>query len=114
MNSLEFIDREISSTEIDLWYSKRLLIENPPNEKLKKKMLKVKINVLERNMKCLQQIKAELEAWYVVKPRIRIKEIEDNGNFSKDYYRKYWTCHENGVREQEQVEKIEKALEVKE
>ena len=69
MNSLEFIDREISSTEIDLWYSKRLLIENPPSEELKKEMLEIKINVLERNMKCLQQIKSELEAWYVVKKR---------------------------------------------
>lgn len=67
MNSLEFIDREISSTEIDLWYSKRLLNENPPKEELKKEMLEVNINVLEKRMEYLQQIKTELEAWESVK-----------------------------------------------
>ena len=107
MNSLEYIDREISSTEIDLWYSKRLLIENPPNEELKKEMLEVKINVLERNMKCLQQIKAELEAWEVVKKHLEY--------FPSDYY--------NGIPEDvitmtSEIDKIDypiikKALEVK-
>lgn len=77
--TIEFIDREISSTEIDLWYSKRLLIENPPKEELKKELLECKINVLERNMKILQQIKLELEAWEVVKENVDVYGHEYNG-----------------------------------
>lgn len=72
MTKLEFIDREISSTEIDIWYSNSILKETPQKEELKREMLEVKINVLKQKMFMLQQIKTDLEAWEVVKKNLKV------------------------------------------
>lgn len=67
MNSLEFIDREIGRIESE---KKRYLTKfrDEPNDVY----LNNFIESLEKKIDYLQQIKVELEAWYVVKPYIEI------------------------------------------
>lgn len=83
MNSLEFIDKEIEQTKIDLCIWK-VGLES-------KKYLKDKLQTL-------QQIKSELEAWYIVKKHLNRGEYVGLKNFFRFDLDKYNT--------------LEKALEV--
>lgn len=74
MNSLEFIEKEIEQIEREIKY-KKLYIENNPNDKpLKLELISIMIGSLEKKLTHLQQIKCELEAWFVVKSFIRFEE----------------------------------------
>lgn len=61
MNSLEFIDREIECLQ-DMISMDLALVEDEFDLQ--------EIGIKQKRLKELQQIKAELEAWYLVKPSI--------------------------------------------
>ena len=114
MTKLQFIDREISSTEIDIWYSNSILKETPQKEELKREMLEVKIKVLKQKMFMLQQIKTDLEAWEVVKKNIQ-EETQLCESILGTYYRNTLVIKRRGYDSCEnktEYDTLLKALEV--
>ena len=81
MNTLEFIEREIGIIESEK--KRYLIIESEKKRYLTKfryepndVYLNNFIESLEKKIDYLQQIKSELEAWYVVKDKVEIKRTE--------------------------------------
>lgn len=64
MNNLEWINKQILFVKQNIQYHKDLLAES--DEEYADEIISV-IKLLEPELQTLQQIKAELEAWYVVK-----------------------------------------------
>jgi hypothetical protein len=100
MNSLNFINKEIKATQrsysaFDLDY---MLFGRESDKKESERLLK--------KLKHLQQIKAELEAWYVVKEELQIT------SKSKNPYGEPLRRYELNVIGQNKIDTLNKALEV--
>ena len=94
MNSLEFIEKQILYVKENIQYHKNLLTTIEDDESIE--IIKSTIKLIEPDLQTLYQIKAELEAWEVVKDMVEIKrgEILDHvlrikkGALDHDEYRK--------------------------
>lgn len=71
MNSLEFIEKQILFVKQNIQYHKDLLTTVEDDESIE--IIKSTIKLIEPDLQTLQQIKSELEAWYVVKDKVEIK-----------------------------------------
>ena len=65
MNSLEYINKQIKLVKQNIQYHKKLLAES--EEEYADEIIST-IKLLEPELQTLQQIKAELKAWYSTKP----------------------------------------------
>lgn len=118
MNSLEYIDKQILFVKQNIQYHKDLLATVDDDESIE--IIKSTIRLLEPDLQTLQQIKAELEAWYImnkefiIKPYYQDKEnnkhpaimVQHRVEHDFEYVRR-------GVK-QESFDIVQKALEVKE
>jgi hypothetical protein len=72
MSSLEYIDKQILFVKQNIQYHKDLLATVEDDESIE--IIKSTIRLLEPDLQTLQQIKTELEAWYVAKEKVEIIE----------------------------------------
>ena len=104
MNSLEFIDRKIKQLE-------------ERKEKAFKNEYYSIYKECSQKITALHQIKAELEAWYVVKEDIDYQETEycsERPEFTYKYKKWSFKLTEDEPNFEEKSEKLKKALEVEE
>lgn len=118
MNSLEFLETQIDYFEKDIQFFENLLKRrtNPllPREKDDEKFDLLTIKGIKLKMKNSQdilnfcyQIKTEIEAWEVVKEKIKFEDLGEmqNGNIYRGYF--------EDCLDESEFYKLKKALEVK-
>ena len=114
MNSLEFINRQIGNINEIIEQNKIKIEENVLFESLKEHYQSYN-KELEQLKLTLQQIKAELEAWEVVKEDIDYQEIEycsERAEYTYEYKKWSFQLTEDYPNFEEKSEKLKKALEV--
>lgn len=95
MSSLEFINQEIEFLEDMISMDLSLVEDDFDLQEIHKK---------QQRLRNLKQIKAELEAWYVLKPSINLRNNKELKN---------WVYLSSYNYSDEKYNKIKKALEVK-
>lgn len=109
MNSLEYIDKQILFVKQNIQYHKELLATTEDDESIE--IIKSTIKLLEPDLQTLQQIKAELEAWYVLKPDL--EHTENKLGEHEIELRVFYTDADVELHDtKEKYYKLKKALEV--
>lgn len=108
MNSLKLIDKLIMEHKINIDIHKGILLIDDSRKFFHNKVIKES----EESINVLRQIKAELEAWYVLKPDLEHTE-NDLGEHEIEL-RKFYTDADVELHDtKEKYYKLKKALEVK-
>ena len=117
MNSLEYIDREIMFTQKEENIVKTQ-IESTPNDRelqIQKDVLTIKLKVIKERLSYLQQIKSELEVWYICKKHSYINNYDSNNKrFDITIWLNTKNCGFGSCASFEECLKVKKALEVEE
>ena len=105
MNSLEFIEKLIKETELSIRHWEKQL-ENYPNEEV----FTICLNKRKEELQNLFQIKAELEAWEVIKKELKLTVKADKHKYEFVYYWLIYHPYELLEIEKQDYEIIKKAL----
>ena len=110
MNSLEFIEKQIKQEQgIIKTYEECFKIDKTEFDK---SITRSYIQIHQKNINHLQQIKSELEAWEIVKRILDLTVKEDKQKYDFIYYWLIYHPYELLVIEKQDYEILKKALEV--